>query len=166
MLKEVGPLGSHGLVTISMDDGLPLALEKMEKEGIRHLPVVDGTGRVIGILSDRDLKRAMRPDPHLNENGNRPRFSKAARIADYMSWPAQGVDEHTPVGDVVRVMLQDRISSLLILVGPSANPVGIVTTDDLLRFLLKLLDEPGQKSRLVPVREFFDQLRFPDSVLI
>ena len=149
-----------------MNEELRSACDKMEAQKFRHLPVTDLAGRIVGILSDRDLKRAMRPDPNLADKGDKPRFRKGALVSEYMSWPAQGVDEHTPVGDVVRVMLTDRISSLLILAGPQAAPVGIVTTDDLLRLLLRTLDEPGQKARLLPVRDFFDRFAVPDGMLL
>lgn len=166
MLKTVGAVGSHRLVTISVDAPLTVASERMVEKGIRHLPVVDAAGHVVGILSDRDLKRAQKPDTQAAETGSKPRFAKDSTVRDYMTWPAQGVDETSAIGDVVRVMLNDRISSLMILVGPKQAPMGIVTTDDLLRFLLKLLDEPGDKNRLVPMRDFFSRYNLASGYVI
>jgi len=46
------------VVTITPKTALPEALERVRRRGIRHLPVVEDGARV-GIVSDRDLKRAM-----------------------------------------------------------------------------------------------------------
>ena len=44
--------------TVTPDTTLPEALRLTAQRGVRHLPVLDGD-RLVGILSDRDLKRAM-----------------------------------------------------------------------------------------------------------
>ncbi|MEE8265335.1 MAG: CBS domain-containing protein [Acidiferrobacterales bacterium] len=44
---------------IKVDAGLKAATQMMERHGIRHLPVKDGD-ELIGVVSDRDIKRAKR----------------------------------------------------------------------------------------------------------
>jgi acetoin utilization protein AcuB len=44
---------------IEVDAGLKAATQMMERHGIRHLPVKDGD-ELIGVVSDRDIKRAKR----------------------------------------------------------------------------------------------------------
>ena len=46
-------------VTVKPDDPLPLAASKMVEGGFRHLPVVDEDGRPIGVVSVRDVLRAL-----------------------------------------------------------------------------------------------------------
>lgn len=46
------------VITISPKTSLPEAMRLVRQRGIRHLPVVDN-GTLVGIVSDRDLKRAM-----------------------------------------------------------------------------------------------------------
>lgn len=46
-------------VTVRADDTLLDAADRLQRMNIRHLPVVDGDRRVIGILSDRDLRSAV-----------------------------------------------------------------------------------------------------------
>jgi CBS domain-containing protein len=43
-------------LTAAADDSLRIAIDRMGRHGIRHLPVVDGERRVIGLLSDRDVR--------------------------------------------------------------------------------------------------------------
>jgi acetoin utilization protein AcuB len=165
MLKEVGPLSTHRLITIETDASLKEAYTKMESRKVRHLPVVDPAGRIVGILSDRDVKRAMLPERGMSLEESQPAFDERDRVSKYMSWPAKGVDEHTAIEDVVRVMLQERISSLLIVSGPKAHPTGIVTTDDLLRYLLVVLEKPEPKARLLPIRDFFSRFHMQDGLV-
>jgi acetoin utilization protein AcuB len=48
-------------VTVKKDDSFRYALKLIRKEGIRHLPVVEGR-RLVGIVTDRDLRQAA-PSP-------------------------------------------------------------------------------------------------------
>ncbi|HIP65138.1 MAG TPA: CBS domain-containing protein [Pyrodictium sp.] len=52
-LEEVMTKGN--LVTASPDDPLPLIAHKMVEHNVRHIPVVDDQGRVVGIISIRKL---------------------------------------------------------------------------------------------------------------
>lgn len=45
------------LITATQDEGLASVVYKMIDHGIRHIPIVDNSGKPIGILSIRDLLR-------------------------------------------------------------------------------------------------------------
>lgn len=117
---------SKNLVTVKWKDPMEEAGSLMEQYRIRHLPVVDAEGVVIGILSDRDVQRAMNP--------KRPGFAPDTMVTDFMSWPAVTVDEETSIKSVAEGMVDEKISALLIT-RKGKSVVGIVTTEDLLRFL-------------------------------
>jgi CBS domain-containing protein len=53
--KQVRDLMSRPVRTLDRNDTLTLADSVMRDERIRHLPVLDGRGRLVGILSQRDL---------------------------------------------------------------------------------------------------------------
>ena len=82
----------------------------LQKEKVRHLPIVDA-GRLVGILSDRDLLRVGDP-------------LQTGRLSD------------TSVSDAARMRTDHKIDSLPIVV--AGRLVGLVTSTDL---LLLLLDE-------------------------
>ena len=46
-------------LTASANDTLPTVIDRMARHGIRHLPVIDGERRVVGMLSDRDVRTAI-----------------------------------------------------------------------------------------------------------
>ena len=54
------------VITVHGDADLHQVREKMESNQIRHLPVIDGDNRLVGIVTDRDIRSAM-PSAALNE---------------------------------------------------------------------------------------------------
>lgn len=126
------------LTCVRWNASIERASELMEERRIRHLPVIDMDGFVVGILSDRDVKRAMDPQ--------RPSFSDGLIVSDFMSWPAVQVDEDTSVEKVAEGMVDEKISAFLVSKGDQV--VGIVTTEDLIRLLAKMLKE-NKKSKSV-----------------
>jgi CBS domain-containing protein len=135
---------STELTTIHWREPISTAHRRMEAQAIRHLPVIDDTGEVVGILSNRDVLRAMRPednqpDPDTGLWRKPGVFDPQARVSDYMSWPVKSVDRRTDLKLVARRMLSEKVSSLIVRDG--AHTVGLVTTDDLIKVLVEMLDE-------------------------
>ena len=127
---------TKALVTVSWSDAMTKAHKIMEERRIRHLPVIDREGFVVGILSDRDVFRAMSP--------GRPGFASDIVVGDYMSWPAITVDEKSSVKDITEGMIDEKVSAFLVT-RDGKQVVGIVTSEDLLRYLHSLLDGKGEQ---------------------
>lgn len=138
---------SKDLVTIRNDESMDQAFRKMKGWGIRHLPVSDQNGRIVGILSDRDVQRAMRSQVTVDERvlAEQVEFPDGALARDYMSWPVLTVDVASDVRSAAGTMIRKKVSSVLIV--DQQRPVGIVTAEDLLRVLIEVLDdaEPGAR---------------------
>lgn len=118
------------LVSIRWDRPVAEAQVLMEENRIRHLPVVDAEGQLTGILSDRDVNRAMSP--------RRPVFLEGQTVSHFMSWPAMTVDEEAPLADLAEGMVDEKVSAFLVTRG-GREVVGIVTSEDLLRLLHSIL---------------------------
>jgi acetoin utilization protein AcuB len=116
------------LITIRWNRSMGEAAELMEKNRIRHLPVVDESGVVVGILSDRDVARSMDPA--------RPECLEEKSVSDGMTWPALTVDEELPIYQVAEGMVDEKVSAFLVTRGKQI--VGIVTSEDLIKLLAKL----------------------------
>lgn len=144
MEKRTADVMSKDLVTVVMGAPLSDAFVLMRDRRIRHLPVTDEAGEVIGILSDRDISRAMTPDPEMGPSHvEDAQFDPSYRARDFMTWPVRSVIEDVPVQEVARRMLKEKVSAFLV-VDRTRQIRGIVTTDDLLKLLIRLLDkEPG-----------------------
>lgn len=121
-------------VTIKYSETLQAAYKLMRENSFRHLPVVDEKMSVIGILSDRDIQRAMtnkKISPLAQESGLSPDLI----VEDYMNWPVYTVREETPLKQVAAQMLTQKVSAFLVE-SCSGKLRGIVTTDDILRAFL------------------------------
>lgn len=164
--KDAKDVMTHKLITIRGTESLIAAWKQMREKKIRHLPVVDEDGGVIGILTDRDLQRAIHTE--FDQNGEVrftiERFSPGERVIDYMTSPVRTVSNETPLISVATQMLEQKISSLLVT--DAKEVVGIITTDDLLWALIRRLDsdkEPTLKKLLAslyasPVGPIVNQL--------
>jgi CBS domain-containing protein len=118
------------VLTVRWNDSMEKAHELMEERRIRHLPVLDKEGLLVGVISDRDVSRAMIPKTN--------RFSPSCLVGDYMSWPALTVDENAKIADIAEGMIDEKISAFLVIRGTN-EVVGIITSEDLLRLLTNLL---------------------------
>ncbi len=143
---ETETAATRDLIKLSHRSSVERANTLMKRHRIRHLPITDDAGTIIGILSDRDLARAMRSE--LDDDPNYPteilKFDPDAQARDYMSWPVISVEATSPMLDTVRIMLKEKISAVLIT--QSGAVEGILTTDDLLRVLALFLEEDPTRS--------------------
>src|SRR5690348_4487034 len=95
-LKE--NMSAHPM-TVRYKDDLNSAFIRMRREGYRHMPVIDDSGNLVGLISDRDFQRAMWPmtfaDAHGLPEGSR--FRKDAKVGEFMSCPVQVLSEDTNI---------------------------------------------------------------------
>lgn len=112
------------------------AMTLLERRKIRHIPITRG-GELVGIVSDRDVKRA-RPT-HLDE-GERKNWRKVVTetpLSMVMTRDPVSVQTGASVRQVVQRFIDSRIGSLPVLEGRKL--IGIVTNHDLLTTLQKLV---------------------------
>jgi CBS domain-containing membrane protein len=121
--------------TLGRNDTLDLADDIMTLERIRHLPVLD-EGRVVGVVSQRDLFRsALAAALGYGEKAQK-RLLRTIRVKEVMSEPAITVSPEAPVTEATRLMLDRKIGCLPVVDGHSL--VGIVTETDVLRYVESL----------------------------
>ena len=142
MTLRMQDLMSERVIMVHREDSVLNAWLLMGRERIRHLVVRDDFG-IIGILSDRDVQRALRPElrvfnsQRIVETDIDPTF----RVGDFMRWPVLTVLPEATVPEVAQVMIDEKVSSVLVM--EERNLYGIVTHEDLLRLLtLRGADRP------------------------
>ena len=131
MKTKIEEIMSTALATVKSTDGLLESYIKMKENKIRHLPVKDSHGDVIGIISDRDFQRARQSVP--SNSGNDVDFSAGSLVRDYMCSEVKSVPFDTELITVVREMIDSKISAVLIT--SEDKTIGIVTHEDLLKVL-------------------------------
>lgn len=128
---------SRPVKTLREDQTLLDALTFIHEHQVRHIPVLDDTGKLVGVLTDRDAKRA---SPSALIPAQREVWEKVvhetrlARIMTRDPWTA-GPDD--PISSALRRFVEDRIGCLPVV--EAGRLVGIVTARDLLRAMLRVL---------------------------
>jgi acetoin utilization protein AcuB len=118
---------------VDVGDSLLAARTLMVRNDVRHLPVKDGN-ELVGVLTDRDLKRAL--DPDLGLPGKDELF-----VRDVFMPGAFTVDTSEPLDRVLEVMADRHLGS--VLVTSHGRLAGIFTTVDACRVLCEHLRALG-----------------------
>ena len=127
--------------TIEPDAPLDRASDVMRAKDLRHLPVVDQAGRLIGIIAERDLRRAaLAPavDEDVSAGGRRPlrRPGQAPEdlvVKGVMSCDVVTTHPEAPLAHAARVMFERRVGSLPVIL--DGRLVGMLTERDVARAL-------------------------------
>jgi CBS domain-containing protein len=129
-------------LTTAADDHLLDAAARMEKAGVRHLPVVDGDNRVIGMLSDRDVRTALGDPLRSLEVQEAVVRIQSTRVSDAMSRRPLVVSDDAPLADALGMFIDRHVGALPVVSGHAggrgydAAPgplVGILSYVDVLR---------------------------------
>jgi acetoin utilization protein AcuB len=114
------------------------AILVFQKHHIRHLPILKD-GRLVGIVTDRDLKRVM-PSPLSGADQQTfERVVDSTTVGKVMTRNPYCVTPSTPLKDAVRVMQTRKFGALPVVEGERL--VGILTVTDLLQDLYNLLPD-------------------------
>ncbi len=128
---------TRGVATIHSDALARGAADMMRTRHIRHLPVVDRGGRLVGIVTDRDLRQVMF-DPALRTRaGDLAEALKTVTVRDVMTWAVLSVRPDTPLREAARLMREQKIGALPVV--QAGKVVGIVSEMDLLDALARAL---------------------------
>lgn len=119
-------------LTCHPDDHLLDAAARMQQHRVRHLPVVDGDDRVIGMLADRDIRTAV-GDPDRWMDDVTPGLEEL-RVSAAMSSPAITVTPDAPVTAVARRLVELEVGALPVI-DRDGHLAGIVSYIDILRAL-------------------------------
>lgn len=121
----------RSVVTAKPSTTLGEAWRELGRRGIRHLPVVDA-GKLVGIVSDRDLKRRD--------------FLERLTIGEIMTRAVVTIAPMFPVEEAARIMVTKKISALPVT--EADRLVGIVTETDVLGLFVTAMGAGEPSSRL------------------
>jgi len=130
---RVRDLMTVGVFAVRAHDDLATVSDLMDEHAVRHIPVVDHAGRVVGLVSHRDLLRnALRGQPGLPPEVERNLlFSTTA--AQIMTPHPQTADPDQDIRQAAQTMLEHKYGCLPVV--QDGYLVGIITEADFVRFL-------------------------------
>lgn len=128
------------IVTLSPDETAATALALCRERRIRHLPVLK-EGRLVGIVSDRDLRSST---PALGDPARAAALQEVL-VQDVMAREVVSILPDDPIEQAANTMRERRIGCLPVLDGDEL--VGIVTASDVMDALVYLVGahEPGSR---------------------
>jgi acetoin utilization protein AcuB len=122
---------TRSAVTIHSDTLVRGAVEMMKKRKIRHLPVVDRGSRLVGIVTDRDLRQVVF-DPRIQARfGDLGDALATLTVRDVMTWGVVTVRPETEIRRAAHLMREQKVGALPVVEGERV--VGILTETDVLR---------------------------------
>ena len=127
------------VVTINAGASVGEATTLMRERGIRHLPVLDPRKRLVGIVTDRDLRQVVL-DVAIGRVGEETERLGDLAVREVMTWGVVTVTPGTDLREAARVMREQRLGALPV-VDAAGHVVGILTEHDLLDALQALLRE-------------------------
>jgi acetoin utilization protein AcuB len=136
VIPEVVDCMTPGPHAVAPNDTLAQAMSLMQEHGIRHLPVMNRDGKLVGILSDRDITRALaltRASPD------------SIAIEEAMTPEPYSVRPNVPLNVVARRMAEQKIGSAIVV--DRRAVLGVFTTTDALHALADAFE--GKQARHV-----------------
>lgn len=148
------------VITVGPETDIFKAQELMSQNQIRHLPVVEANDRLIGIVTDRDIRSAL-PYKFFKEPPSEKEKAKFAKlqIKDVMSKRPITISPTYTIQDAL-LMIQEAKVGALPVVDEENRLKGIISVRDLLRAFINVLGigEPGSLLCIV-VEEKVGQLK-------
>jgi acetoin utilization protein AcuB len=133
------------VITVTPDDGIFKAQELMAANKIRHLPVIESENRLIGVVTDRDIRSAL-PYKFFKESPSEEEKKNFAelKIKDIMTQNPITISPTYTLQDAL-LMIQDARVGALPVVDENGILNGIISVRDLLRAFINVLGigEPG-----------------------
>lgn len=140
-------------ITVRPDVSIAEALEQMRREKVRHFPVVDKEGKLVGIVSRQDLLYASPSSVTSLNVWEVTYLVSQIKVREVMTKKVITATEDMPVEEAARVMADSKVGCLPVV--RDQILVGIITESDLFRIFLELFGAREKGIRLSVLAPYF-----------
>jgi acetoin utilization protein AcuB len=126
----------RSVVTLTAEQPLRDAVDLLRSKHIRQLPVVEGS-KLIGIITDRDVKRALPSILSGVERADYDRILDTAIVSQFMTREPMTVTPDTGLKAAVTIFIDRKVGALPVVA--NGKLVGIITQIDVLRLFHDML---------------------------
>ena len=116
---------TRDLITVSADEEITVVLTRLIEHDISGVPVVDGSGALVGILTERDCIDIALEAGYFDERGG--------KISQFMTTPVKTVDVDTTIVEIAQLMCRSSHRRFPVLDG--GRLVGLISRRDILKVL-------------------------------
>ena len=124
------------VITVDADDSMLDATKLLKEHNIRHLPVLE-KGKLVGVITDRDLKRAAPSDATALEAHELLYLIANIKVREIMTKNPITVPYNFTIEEAAELLLQARISGMPV-VDKDGDVIGTITQTDLFKVLISL----------------------------
>jgi len=124
---------SKTVVTVEMDDSLRMVKEIFDNTHFHHLLVVE-SGKLFGVISDRDLLKALSPNIGTTAETTRDAASLNKRVHQVMTRKPVTLEQNAGIFDAIELFTNHNISCIPV-VDDGCKPIGIISWRDILKAL-------------------------------
>jgi acetoin utilization protein AcuB len=133
-------------ITITADTSIDRALELMREQQVRRFPIVDQRGKLVGIVSEKDLLYAS-PSPATTLSVYEiPYLLSKIKMRDLMTKEVITVTKDTPLEEAARIMADSKVGGVPVIEGDEV--IGIITETDIFKLFLEMLGAREEGVRL------------------
>lgn len=130
----VRDLMTEDVIALQPDDSLAKLRDLFYERRIRHMPIVDGDGQLVGLVSQRDLLRNSLVDQVNVPEAVEQAVLERLQVRDLMTSQVEGVRPDLDIREAAQIMLEHKYGCLPVVDG-ERHLVGILTESDFVRFL-------------------------------
>jgi CBS domain-containing membrane protein len=134
---RVRDIMTEQVVVVDHGDTLKVVDDIMKWKHVRHLPVVDAEGELVGLVTHRDLLRACVSSIADISRKEQDTLLRGIPVRQIMRTEMYTVEPDSDVREAAQMMLDHKIGCVLVVEG--RRLVGILTEADFVRYLLQLL---------------------------
>jgi acetoin utilization protein AcuB len=134
-------------ISLKATDSLARAIDVMKEKKIRRIPIVSDAGKLIGIVSDRDLKDVSPSRATTLDIWELHYVLDKLKLGDIMTKKPWTVTPDMPIEKAALLMLEKRVEGLPVVDAKGAL-VGILTEGDIFRALVELTGVAKKKTRI------------------
>lgn len=135
---QVKSIMTRDVFTLNQADSLSAAKDLMDLARIRHIPIVDGQGYFVGLLTHRDILAATVSQLAEIDHATQNEIERSIPISEIMQTDVLTVSADLSVKEAARLLLEEKFGCLPVVC--ENKLCGIITEADFLRLTIELME--------------------------
>jgi len=135
---------SYSIVSVELDDSLKVVKEIFDNTNFHHLLVV-ASGKLFGVISDRDLLKALSPNIGTKFETLKDSASLNKRVHQIVTRKPMALEKSAGIYDAIHLFNNHKISCIPI-VDDQQKPIGVVSWRDILKYIERARENRTSKN--------------------